>query len=76
VRLAAGTGAGRRQPHQHVGRPRAVVDWPREQDRDHLELEVAAGNEAARRAYERYGFAATNKEPFTVGGTVYSLKLR
>ena len=54
----------------------AVVDWARVQDRDHLELEVAAGNEAARRAYERYGFAATSKEPFTVGGTVYSFKLR
>jgi GNAT superfamily N-acetyltransferase len=54
----------------------AVVDWARTQDRDHLELEVAAGNEAARRAYERYGFAATSKEPFTEGGTVYSLKLR
>jgi len=54
----------------------AVVDWAHVQDRDHLELEVAAGNQAARRAYERYGFAATSKEPFTVGGTVYSLKLR
>jgi GNAT superfamily N-acetyltransferase len=54
----------------------AVVDWARGQDRDHLELEVAAGNEAARKAYERYGFAATSKEPFTEGGTVYSFKLR
>src|SRR5689334_21021736 len=53
----------------------AVAEWARGQDRDHLELEVAAGNEAARKAYVRYGFAATGKEPFTEGGTVYSLKL-
>ncbi len=63
---------GRRVAAQLVD---AVVDWARAQDRDHLELEVAAGNEAARKAYERHGFAATGKEPFTAGGTVYSLKL-
>ena len=54
----------------------AVVEWARTQDRDHLELEVAAGNEPARKAYERYGFEATDREPFTPGGTVYALKLR
>lgn len=54
----------------------AVVDWACVHDREHLELEVAADNDAARRAYDRYGFAATSKEPFAEGGTVYSLKLR
>ena len=53
-----------------------AVLGPDDRARNHLPLEVAAGNEAARRACERHGFAATSKEPFTEGGTVYSLKLR
>ena len=54
----------------------AVAEWARTQERDHLELEVAAGNESARKAYERYGFEATDHAPFTPDGTVYALKLR
>ncbi|GGM84253.1 GNAT family N-acetyltransferase [Dactylosporangium sucinum] len=48
----------------------AVVGWARERGSDVVELEIAAGNEAAMSAYVRCGFTVTDREPFTAGGTV------
>jgi GNAT superfamily N-acetyltransferase len=54
----------------------AVGGWARERGAGRVELEVAAGNEPALRAYARSGFTATAREPFTAGGTVLELHLR
>jgi GNAT superfamily N-acetyltransferase len=54
----------------------AVVDWAREHDTDVVELEVAAGNTAAVTTYLRCGFAVTDRDPFTPGGTVLELPVR
>jgi ribosomal protein S18 acetylase RimI-like enzyme len=48
----------------------AVVEWAQEQKAARVELEVAAGNDAAMRAYLRNGFAVTKQAPSTPGGTV------
>jgi ribosomal protein S18 acetylase RimI-like enzyme len=48
----------------------AVVEWAREQKAARVELEVAAGNDAAMRAYLRNGFAVMKRTPSAPGGTV------
>ncbi|MGI5241410.1 GNAT family N-acetyltransferase [Dactylosporangium sp. CA-139066] len=48
----------------------AVVGWARDHGHDTVELEVARGNTPAMSAYLRCGFIATDREPFTTGGTV------
>jgi RimJ/RimL family protein N-acetyltransferase len=45
---------------------RACVDWARAQDRVMLKLSVVAGNDVARRCYERVGFTAYGVEPLAV----------
>jgi len=45
---------------------RACVDWAREKGRVTLKLSVVAGNDAARRCYERVGFTAYGVEPLAV----------
>lgn len=53
----------------------AVTGWARERAARRVELEVAAGNDAAVRTYVRAGFTVTRREPFTAGGTVLELRL-
>lgn len=48
----------------------AVVEWAQEQKAARVELEVAAGNDAAMRAYLRNGFVVTKRAPATPGGAV------
>ncbi|WP_426514332.1 GNAT family N-acetyltransferase [Dactylosporangium sp. McL0621] len=48
----------------------AVTGWARDRGHDTVELELACGNTAALNAYLRCGFTPTDREPFTVGGTV------
>ena len=48
----------------------AVVEWALEQKAARVELEVAAGNDAAMRAYMRNGFIITKRAPSTPGGAV------
>ena len=45
---------------------RACVDWAREHGRVMLKLSVVAGNDAARRCYERVGFTPYGVEPLAV----------
>jgi RimJ/RimL family protein N-acetyltransferase len=45
---------------------RACVDWARGQGRVMLKLSVVAGNDAARRCYERVGFTPYGVEPLAV----------
>lgn len=53
----------------------AVAGWARRHGSYLVELEVAAGNDAALRSYARAGFTAAGREPFTAGGTVLELRL-
>ncbi|MEV0134558.1 GNAT family N-acetyltransferase [Dactylosporangium sp. NPDC050688] len=53
----------------------AVAGWARQRGSCRVELEVAAGNDAAMRTYVRAGFTATGRKPFTAGGTVLELHL-
>ncbi|WP_238011010.1 GNAT family N-acetyltransferase [Dactylosporangium sp. AC04546] len=53
----------------------AVAGWAGEYGSAVVELEVAAGNDAAMTAYLRCGFEVTDREPFTVGGTVLVRRL-
>ena len=53
----------------------AVVGWARERKATRLELEVAAGNDAAMRAYLRAGFVVTKRTPSMSCGTVLELAL-
>jgi ribosomal protein S18 acetylase RimI-like enzyme len=53
----------------------AVVGWARERKATRLELEVAAGNDAAMRAYLRAGFVVTKRTPSRSCGTVLELAL-
>lgn len=48
----------------------AVAAWAREHKAARMELEVAAGNDTAMRAYLRNGFVATKRTPSTPRGTV------
>jgi len=48
----------------------AVVEWALERKAARVELEVAAGNDAAMRAYMRSGFIITKRVPSTPGGVV------
>jgi len=54
----------------------AVLGWAREHGSTVVELEVAAGNDAAMAAYLRAGFTVTQREPFTSGGTVLELAVK
>ena len=47
----------------------AVVGWARERGSSRVELEIAEGNEAAFKAYLRYGFEPSTREPHTPRGT-------
>ncbi|TMJ36877.1 MAG: GNAT family N-acetyltransferase [Alphaproteobacteria bacterium] len=53
----------------------AVVGWAREREATRLELEVAAGNDAAMCAYLRAGFVVTKRTPSTSCRTVLELAL-
>ncbi|GAB3839549.1 GNAT family N-acetyltransferase [Dactylosporangium cerinum] len=53
----------------------AVTGWARRRHTSRVELEVAAGNDAALRTYTRAGFTAARRAPFTTGGTVLELHL-
>jgi ribosomal protein S18 acetylase RimI-like enzyme len=48
----------------------AVIEWALERKAARVELEVAAGNDAAMRAYMRSGFIVTKRAPSTPGGVV------
>jgi len=54
----------------------AVVDWARARGSQRVELEVAEGNEAALKAYLRYGFEPSPRQPHTPGGTSLRFPLR
>ncbi|BCJ70990.1 N-acetyltransferase [Catellatospora sp. IY07-71] len=57
---------GRRIAEQLVD---AVAGWARDLGRAEVVLEVAAGNDTARRVYERCGFMPCAEVPHTPGGT-------
>lgn len=52
----------------------AVVAWAWDRSAVRVELEVAAGNDVALRAYLRSGFVVTERVPSKPGGTVLELK--
>ena len=58
--------------HQRRGLGRALLDaveaWARERQARRLWLQVNRGNEAAIRAYDRYGFAIVEARVFDIGG--------
>ncbi len=53
----------------------AVIEWAKERAAKRLELEIASGNDAARRSYLRSGFILTNRKPSTSCGAVLELLL-
>lgn len=58
--------------HQRRGLGRTLLDaveaWARERQARRLWLQVNRGNEAAIRAYDRYGFAIVEARVFDIGG--------